>query len=367
MVEHRVPQHQIEAPIGEGQALGVGGHRAHIEPKALGVGAQSIQHPRRDVVAGRLLDHARAEQVEREVPRSRADLQRARVGPRMRTQDLAHLGDDLIVAELAEVDPPLGVVVIGCDVVVARVDVADLLGAQDWRHRAHHILARRTVSASVSLYQQRDQPEGVPPLELTGERTLPDVPEENYWYRRHVAVYEWIAARVGGLRTIDMACGEGYGSDLLARSAARRWWAWMPTPKPTSTRACATGAPTCASRASWWRPSPSPPTRSCSCRRSSTSRTPARCSSTSPRSSARAGKGRRTGRAGQERVARRPSTSPPRMCSRSPPRAPLARITPGTCTSTARRSSRRCAVRTSPPFSSSASSTRASCACTSWR
>jgi 2-polyprenyl-3-methyl-5-hydroxy-6-metoxy-1,4-benzoquinol methylase len=72
----------------------------------------------------------------------------------------------------------------------------------------------------VSLYEQRDQPEGVPPLALTGERTLPDVPEENYWFRRHLAVYEWIAARVGGLRAIDMACGEGYGSDVLAASAA---------------------------------------------------------------------------------------------------------------------------------------------------
>jgi hypothetical protein len=72
----------------------------------------------------------------------------------------------------------------------------------------------------VSLYEQRDQPEGVPPLALTGERTLPDVPEENYWFRRHLAVYEWIAARVSGLRAIDMACGEGYGSDVLARAAA---------------------------------------------------------------------------------------------------------------------------------------------------
>jgi len=69
-------------------------------------------------------------------------------------------------------------------------------------------------------YLQQDQPEGVPPLELTGERTLPDVPEENYWYRRHVAVYEWIAARCRGLRVADLACGEGYGSDLLARHAA---------------------------------------------------------------------------------------------------------------------------------------------------
>jgi SAM-dependent methyltransferase len=70
------------------------------------------------------------------------------------------------------------------------------------------------------LYEQRDQPEGVPPLTLTGERTLPDVPEENYWFRRHLAVYDWIAARVKGLRVIDMACGEGYGSDTLARTAA---------------------------------------------------------------------------------------------------------------------------------------------------
>jgi len=70
------------------------------------------------------------------------------------------------------------------------------------------------------LYLQRDQPPGVPPLALTGERTLPDVPEENYWFRRHLVVYEWIAARVGGLRVVDMACGEGYGSNVLAGSAA---------------------------------------------------------------------------------------------------------------------------------------------------
>jgi SAM-dependent methyltransferase len=67
---------------------------------------------------------------------------------------------------------------------------------------------------------QRDQPAGVPPLELTGERTLPDIPQENYWFRRHLAVYEWIAERVRGLRVADLACGEGYGSDVLARHAA---------------------------------------------------------------------------------------------------------------------------------------------------
>jgi SAM-dependent methyltransferase len=69
-------------------------------------------------------------------------------------------------------------------------------------------------------YLQENQPPGVPPLPLTGERTLPDVPEENYWFRRHLVVYEWIAERVRGQRVLDMACGEGYGSDALARTAA---------------------------------------------------------------------------------------------------------------------------------------------------
>jgi SAM-dependent methyltransferase len=67
---------------------------------------------------------------------------------------------------------------------------------------------------------QRNQPPGVPALELTGERTLPDVPEENYWYRRHLAVYQWIAARCDGRRVVDMASGEGYGSAVLATAAA---------------------------------------------------------------------------------------------------------------------------------------------------
>jgi 2-polyprenyl-3-methyl-5-hydroxy-6-metoxy-1,4-benzoquinol methylase len=71
----------------------------------------------------------------------------------------------------------------------------------------------------ANAYVQQNQPPGVPPLTLTGERTLPDVPAENYWYRRHLAVYEWIAERVVGKRVLDMACGEGYGSAVLARGA----------------------------------------------------------------------------------------------------------------------------------------------------
>jgi SAM-dependent methyltransferase len=72
----------------------------------------------------------------------------------------------------------------------------------------------------LTAYVQQNQPQGVPPLELTGERTLPDIPLENYWFQRHLAVYEWISARVIGRRVLDMACGEGYGSEVLSRTAA---------------------------------------------------------------------------------------------------------------------------------------------------
>lgn len=75
------------------------------------------------------------------------------------------------------------------------------------------------MSGTTEKYLQQNQPEGVPPLELTGERTLPDLPEENYWFRRHLVVYDWIAERVAGRRVVDMACGEGYGTEVLARTA----------------------------------------------------------------------------------------------------------------------------------------------------
>ncbi|MFY9265444.1 MAG: methyltransferase domain-containing protein [Solirubrobacterales bacterium] len=80
--------------------------------------------------------------------------------------------------------------------------------------------AAAPAGTGQTVYRQLNQPAGVPPLELTGERTLPDLPEENYWYRRHLIVYKWIAERVAGKRVVDMACGEGYGSSVLAGGAA---------------------------------------------------------------------------------------------------------------------------------------------------
>ncbi len=57
-------------------------------------------------------------------------------------------------------------------------------------------------------------------LPLTGERTVPGIPHENYWFRRHLAVYEWLAPHSTG-RVLEAGCGEGYGACLLADRAAR--------------------------------------------------------------------------------------------------------------------------------------------------
>jgi SAM-dependent methyltransferase len=56
-------------------------------------------------------------------------------------------------------------------------------------------------------------------LPFTGERFLPGTPGEiwiEHWHRYHFAA-RWAA----GKRVLDVACGEGYGSALLARNAAR--------------------------------------------------------------------------------------------------------------------------------------------------
>ena len=66
------------------------------------------------------------------------------------------------------------------------------------------------------------------PLPLTGERTLPGVPRERYWFARHVAGYQRAASALAAYgraasaatRVLDAGCGEGYGAGLLARRLA---------------------------------------------------------------------------------------------------------------------------------------------------
>ena len=71
----------------------------------------------------------------------------------------------------------------------------------------------------------------VPDLPLTGERTLPGIPDERYWFLRHVIAYRAAQDRVRELRArrpeaeltvLDAGCGEGYGLELLRTAGADR-------------------------------------------------------------------------------------------------------------------------------------------------
>ncbi|MGI8666551.1 MAG: methyltransferase domain-containing protein [Jatrophihabitans sp.] len=56
-------------------------------------------------------------------------------------------------------------------------------------------------------------------LALTGERTLPGIAGENYWFRRHEAAYLLLAPEVSPGRLLEVGAGEGYGTALLAEQA----------------------------------------------------------------------------------------------------------------------------------------------------
>lgn len=58
-------------------------------------------------------------------------------------------------------------------------------------------------------------------LPLTGERTVPDVNHENYWFRRHEAAYLALRPQCHGALVLEAGCGEGYGAARLAEVASR--------------------------------------------------------------------------------------------------------------------------------------------------
>ena len=64
-----------------------------------------------------------------------------------------------------------------------------------------------------------DRSAGSHSLPLTGERTVPGIAEENYWFRRHEAAYAALAPYCAGAAVLEAGCGEGYGADLLADRA----------------------------------------------------------------------------------------------------------------------------------------------------
>ena len=58
-------------------------------------------------------------------------------------------------------------------------------------------------------------------LALTGERTVPGIPAENYWFRRHEIAYLDIVERCAGKEILEAGSGEGYGAAMLAAAGAQ--------------------------------------------------------------------------------------------------------------------------------------------------
>jgi SAM-dependent methyltransferase len=73
----------------------------------------------------------------------------------------------------------------------------------------------------VPQHATADQSAAPAVLTLTGERTIPDLDIENYWFRRHEVVYQRLAPRCAGREVLEAGCGEGYGADLIAAVARR--------------------------------------------------------------------------------------------------------------------------------------------------
>ncbi len=59
------------------------------------------------------------------------------------------------------------------------------------------------------------------PLTLTGERTLPGIAAENYWFRRHEAAYRALLPWIRGAVVLEAGAGEGYGAAMVAGLARR--------------------------------------------------------------------------------------------------------------------------------------------------
>ena len=52
---------------------------------------------------------------------------------------------------------------------------------------------------------------------VDGERVIPDFPDENF--RNHLMVYQFAAQFTAGKDVLDVGCGTGYGTALLAKEA----------------------------------------------------------------------------------------------------------------------------------------------------
>lgn len=73
-----------------------------------------------------------------------------------------------------------------------------------------------TKVVAVTDYQATPQSDQ---LALTGERTVPGIAAENYWFRRHEVAYEYILDHCAGRDVLEAGSGEGYGASMIAAHA----------------------------------------------------------------------------------------------------------------------------------------------------
>lgn len=81
-------------------------------------------------------------------------------------------------------------------------------------------MAGATISVTTSARYGSAVPANPGVLPLTGERTVPGIAAENYWFRRHEIAYRFALPLVARKQVLEVGCGEGYGTALLATSAA---------------------------------------------------------------------------------------------------------------------------------------------------
>ena len=58
-------------------------------------------------------------------------------------------------------------------------------------------------------------------IEFTGERFMPEAPEQDTLIQRHFAAYEFSESFINGKTVLGLGCGEGYGCAYLARKAGK--------------------------------------------------------------------------------------------------------------------------------------------------
>ncbi len=89
--------------------------------------------------------------------------------------------------------------------------------------KAPQTVRRAAFYRHLVTFSSTTDADGPAMLPLTGERTVPGIAEENYWFRRHEAAYRWTGRRfcreLLGARIVDAGCGEGYGAAVLAAAA----------------------------------------------------------------------------------------------------------------------------------------------------